>query len=212
MDIRAIMEKLREKRPAFHSEADFQFALAWEIQLMYPDASIRLEYPPVNDPNKYIDIIVWIGNEVYPVELKHLTKLMTATVASELFFLKNHGAQDLGCYDCIKDICRLESFSQNIKGFRKAYAIWLTNDLYYLRPPTNPYVGYYQFSIHEGAVKKGSMSWGNNVGKGTTRGREQPWTLMHSYTINWHDYSKILVDNGIFKYAVIEVPCVDNDF
>ena len=50
MNIAAVMDTLRAKRTVFHSEADFQFALSWEIQLHYPDASVRLEYPPPDDP------------------------------------------------------------------------------------------------------------------------------------------------------------------
>ena len=170
-----------------------------------------MEYPPAYNPNIYIDIVVWLEGEIYPIELKHLTKKMTAAIAGETFYLKNHGAQDLGCYDCIKDIWRLESLSKHIEGYKKGYTVWLTNDLFYLKPPTNPYVGYYQFSIHEGAIKDGIMFWGDKVGQGTTRGREQPWTLLNSYTINWHDYSKLLVNNGIFKYALLEVPGDDKD-
>lgn len=45
LDIEKCMKSLSEKRPIFHSEADFQFALAWEIQKEYPKANVRLEYP-----------------------------------------------------------------------------------------------------------------------------------------------------------------------
>ena len=41
--IRATLAKLAKKRPVFHSEADFQHALAWELQLDDPTAGIRLE-------------------------------------------------------------------------------------------------------------------------------------------------------------------------
>lgn len=45
IDIEQVLKELAKKRPVFHSEADFQHALAWEIQITYPDANIRLEKP-----------------------------------------------------------------------------------------------------------------------------------------------------------------------
>lgn len=45
-DIHAVMGQLAHRRPIFHSEADFQFALAWRIKETLPDYEIRLEYEP----------------------------------------------------------------------------------------------------------------------------------------------------------------------
>jgi hypothetical protein len=39
------VESLRDKRPVFYNEADFQHALAWELQLADPAADLRLEIP-----------------------------------------------------------------------------------------------------------------------------------------------------------------------
>lgn len=47
MDLIFPLSQLRNQRKIFHSEADFQFALAWGIQKYYPEAKIRLEYRPV---------------------------------------------------------------------------------------------------------------------------------------------------------------------
>jgi len=43
MDLNVIVSNLSEKRPIFHSEKDFQFALSWKIQEMYENLKIRLE-------------------------------------------------------------------------------------------------------------------------------------------------------------------------
>jgi hypothetical protein len=40
------LESLRRSRPVFHSEADFQHALAWAIQVSDPLARVRLETRP----------------------------------------------------------------------------------------------------------------------------------------------------------------------
>ena len=205
MELHTVIEALRVKRSVFHSEADFQFALAWEIQLAYPSAEIRLEYPPACDPNKRVDILVWLGGKAYPIELKYKSKKMTALIGDELFCLKNHGAQDLNAYDLIKDICRIESFAKQLEGFSCGYVLWLTNDPYYWREPTSDTVGYAQFSVHHGATKQGLLCWNDSLSAGSIRGRETPLELAGSYPIAWNDYSDVGVSNGLFKYALLEI-------
>ena len=39
-----VLKQLFGKKRLFTSEADFQFALAWEIKTMYPNAKVNLEY------------------------------------------------------------------------------------------------------------------------------------------------------------------------
>lgn len=46
VDIAAALSALAAQRLVFHSERDFQHALAWQIQLNYPEAQIRLEPRP----------------------------------------------------------------------------------------------------------------------------------------------------------------------
>lgn len=205
MDITAILEALRTKRVVFHSEADFQFALAWEIQLRYPSAAVRLEYPPPDDPTKYIDILIRLGDDVYPIELKYKTKLFNVVVGGEPYFLKNHGAQDVGKYDFVKDICRVEAFREHVAGYREGYAIWLTNDPYYWTATKNGDAGYAAFSVHHGAVKNGAMAWGASMNEGSIKGREKPLALSGNYRIDWRDYSRVDAKSGVFMYAVVEV-------
>lgn len=105
MELLHVIESLRKKRLLFHSEADFQFALAWEIQLLYPTAEIRLEYPsPENDSKKYIDILVRDNGFAYPIELKYKTKKLFGVDKGEYYHLKEQSAQDIGSYDCVKDL------------------------------------------------------------------------------------------------------------
>ena len=100
MDINRPLLELKKKRQIFHSEADFQFALAWEIQRCYPDAKVRLEYCPAEiDPSMHIDILVIMDELWYPIELKYKSLKCTKLVEDEIYKLKNHGAQDLGRYD-----------------------------------------------------------------------------------------------------------------
>lgn len=205
MELFPVIELLRQKRPLFHSEADLQFALAWEIQLLYPTADVRIECPTANYPNKYIDILIHNKGFAIPIELKYKTKKLSALVGQEQYNLKNHGAQDLGTYDFVKDICRIESFATHIDSCKYGYVLWLTNDQYYWNAPNNPNAGYAAFSVHHGAKKTGTMSWGSHLSAGTIKGRENELHLRNEYDIVWNDYSDLEVKGGAFKYALMRV-------
>ena len=61
LDIYEIMHQLSIWRPIFHSEADFQFSLAWMIKEQYPNCDIRLEFVPEFNPNLHLDILAKIA-------------------------------------------------------------------------------------------------------------------------------------------------------
>jgi len=129
MNIAAVIASLSRKRKVFHSEADFQFALAWEIHELYPDCHIRLEYTPaVIDSTVRIDICVLLKGELIPIELKYLKKRLHYQDGDEIYKLRENGEQDLSRYDFLKDIQRIEYFKQNISNISRGYAILLTND------------------------------------------------------------------------------------
>ena len=70
------MKSLSGKRRIFHSEADFQFALAWEIKELY-GWEIHLEAPATIDEGTKkekrisIDIVVVDRNNNYPIEMNY---------------------------------------------------------------------------------------------------------------------------------------------
>jgi hypothetical protein len=201
LDLLPVIESLRTKRTVFHSEADLQFALAWHIQRLHPAAEVRLEYPSSLDTNKYIDILVRLDGKAIPIELKYKTKKVSLSVDGESFPLKNHVAHDTGCYDLVKDISRIESMAGTMEGCAYGYVLWVTNDPYYWTGPKSQKAGYVMFSVHEGAVKSGSMRWSEHLGKGTIRGREDALHLRGSYDIRWHEFSDLSVPNGLFKFV-----------
>ena len=160
MELIMAVEALRQKRPVFHSEADFQFALAWEIKTLCPNAEIRLEVPFGKEAKSYIDILVSHQGNVYPIELKYKTRKLSYDLDGESYNLKNHGAGDFGSYDFIKDICRIEELSELLHDFKYGYALWLTNDPYYWNPPRKNNTGAAAFRVFEGSTKSGTLSWG----------------------------------------------------
>ena len=69
MDIDGLMAKLSKRRQIFHSEADFQHALAWEIHLANPDCQVRLEFSPFPDDERAMLLDIWLPTESLAIEL-----------------------------------------------------------------------------------------------------------------------------------------------
>ena len=134
--IEVILKILAEERPIFHSEADFQHALAWKIHEQIPDCEIMLERPYThNDNNRiYLDVFVKCKNTTYAFEMKYRTRKLTAIIGDENYNLRNQGAQNQGRYDFLNDVQRLENLvygHNDILG----YAVFLTNDPLYWKNP-----------------------------------------------------------------------------
>jgi len=205
LDIIKPLNELSKTRKIFHSEADFQFALAWEIHKMYPSAKVRMEYCPAEiDASIHIDILVVIDGNWYPIELKYKSLKCDKVFNDEKFMLKNHGAQDLGRYDYIKDVSRIERLSKGLSNFKKGFAVLLTNDPSYWNNTDSSKTVYFDFRLSERLIESGILKWAVHAGKGTTKGREKPIALEGEYQIQWEQFSKLDSDrSGTFKYLVI---------
>ena len=207
IDITAVLSELALQRQIFHSEADFQHALAWEIQRHLPSAAIRLEFPLVlADQQAYIDIWIRQANAVLALELKCKTRALSVIVGGEKYRLKDQSAQDIARYDFAKDIQRLEqALAEYGQGKGVGYAILLTNDSAYWKLPRNNRTVDVDFRLHVGRVLSGVLGW-RGAGKGTTRGRESPIVLKHRYPIKWHDYSRLNIGGyNRFRYLAVRV-------
>jgi hypothetical protein len=88
------IELLCRSRPVFHSEADFQHALAWTAHLSDPSLRIRLETRSATGAR--LDLLISRPNaaEHLALELKYLTAAWTGDAEDEHFALLNQGAQD----------------------------------------------------------------------------------------------------------------------
>lgn len=195
------MNKLGYERGCFSSEADFQFAFAWELQKLLPDAKIRLEYCPAFDRKMHIDIFVEEDGQIFPIELKYKTKRFQ----NNDYFLKDHSAQDFGRYDYIKDIYRIEKVKSLDKRYKSGYAIMLTNDPSYWELANAQESDDIAFRIHEGQILQGELCWKNAP---SFRGKKErnPLTLIGQYPMHWHKFSTLKGEkNGTFNYLVSEV-------
>ncbi len=204
-----VLNELSEKRPVFHSEADFQHVLAWKIHENHPDLNIRLEKRSILSGKEiYFDILAFKDSKIVAIELKYKTKNLDTIVTSESedFSLKNHGAQDQGRYDFIKDISRLEN-AIGTHYARTGFAIFLTNDKSYWKTPAQDVNTVDKdFRIHEGRIIiNRELSWKEGAAKGTMRGRDAPITLKGEYILNWKDYSNLEGQNGEFRYLLVRV-------
>lgn len=210
-DLHKILTVLSKERPVFHSEADFQHALAWAIHEKCPNLNIRLEKRvELNSKNKYLDIFAFNDKKTVAIEVKYkTTKYKTENLEIEInnekFNLKNQLARDLGRYDFIKDISRLEEALE--KDFCDVgFAIFLTNDENYWKTSKNDETAADKdFRIPEGKTINGKLCWKEGTSKGTMRGREEPITLNGKYDLEWKNYSNLEGKNGQFRYLLIEV-------
>ena len=193
LDIHMVMAELAKTRPIFHSEADFQHALAWQIHEMMRDIQIRLEFNlnPLGQEGVYLDI--WLPCHKLAVELKYKTKpLLALHNSEEVFHLKEQGAQNHGRYDFLKDVERVESAE-------RGFAIILTNEpSYWKEDSVRDGSNHYDFRIHEGRRLSGELKWKNPEDKAAkTGGRQDPITLSGSYNLEWKDYSEVSLIPGI---------------
>lgn len=206
IEIDEVLAALAMHRPLFHSEADFQHAFAWEVHRRLPTASVRLELP-VQVEDKFLHIDVWVVGqaEVLAVELKYKTRRLSVHIGDEQYKLKSQSAQDIGRYDFIKDIQRLEGVATTHNRFT-GFAILLTNDSTYWMKRENHETVDAAFRIHNGQILEGVFDWGVHASEGTKKNREQSLVLQNRYRLNWMDYSRpSLASYGTFRSLAVKV-------
>ena len=211
LDVNALMKDLARKRPVFHSEADFQHALAWHIHEVGLDPRVRLEWPvKLLDSEKRIYVDLYLPNCKVGVELKYVTReLNFKDKGGECFALRSQSAQDTRRYDFLKDIERLEQLSLSERSdVRAGFAILLTNDHLYWRepPPDRKPTNDAEFRLHCSRTIKETMKWSKETGPGTKRGREDPIFLKGSYDLEWREYAQVGDGaNQRFRYLAVQI-------
>ncbi|MFO8133313.1 MAG: hypothetical protein R6U10_05210 [Thermoplasmatota archaeon] len=222
IDVKNILDN--ELHRIFHSEADFQHALSWELHKQYcedTDRQIRLERPkliPVNINSKnrkeinaknqkeriYIDILIRGNHEIIPIELKY----KTAKLKIDEFDLKEHSSHDTSRYDYVKDIERIEKVLSGQNGY--GFAIFLTNDSRYWKKPGQGRTPQdEQFRIHEGQTLQGKLKW--EGAKESTVGKKRCHNieLENTYNLNWRRYTYNNTcknkPNGEFRYLAVKI-------
>lgn len=201
--IQKTVAALSQRRPVFWSEADFQHELAVQLAALDPSLQIRLEWPLPGQGIRAIDILLSKGQQRTAVELKYLTQKYSGLFANEQFELKAQGAQDVRRYDVIKDIQRMEEFCDRFPSAR-AFVLVLSNDPVYWAGPTAG-TNCEAFSLKQGRVLGGQLTWAEKTGAGTMKSREKPLTLANRYQVNWVQYSLLSGKYGEFRSTMFDV-------
>lgn len=200
-----VLHELSRERPIFHSEADFQHAVAWQIHERWPELNMRLERRiDLNDRKNYVDICIHETSNVVIIETKYKTKGANIALHGEDFILKNQLAHLVNRYGFVKDVSRIEECLTTCQeGY--GFAVFLTNDASYWREPRNTDPLDKDFRIHEGRTIRGELSWKEGTSEGTMRGREVPVKLRGQYTLNWEDYSVVEDQGEKFRFLLVRV-------
>jgi hypothetical protein len=203
-ELRNVLSALAKIRPLFHSEADLQHALAWELHSRYVGAHIRLEQQVL--PGIRSDLSFNLGGRVTAIELKYKTSRLNVRIGDEEFRLQNQGAEPPNRYLVVGDLVRVEqliSAGKAIDGF----VVFLTNNSRYWNPALELRGDISAaFRIHEGRQLAGTLAWAAHTARGTMGKHSAPLTLRGEYVAKWSDYSRISDQGpGVFRYLAVEV-------
>ena len=213
-EINELLKKLKAKKIIFESEAQFQFELALQIKEMYPYYDVKLEMTTSirNDGKKqYTDIIVLDKNgDFIAIELKYKTR---KSVYGDIKLL-NHGATDLGRFDYLYDVWRLENlkyrnntayeFNKRLKNCVNGYAIILTNEKNYWsinRQSKDALYKNFCITDKDSIQKNENLSWNQKDGSSCIKGtwRDIQLLFTNGYNFKWNDY---IFD---FKYLITNI-------
>ena len=214
LTIHDLLRGLAEKRPVFHSEKDFQFALAWHIREKVQEP-VRLEWKPFPREQMYVDL--WVPGLGVAIELKYSTRKLqyiTPTAHRDLpcesFSLADGNAPNLGRYDFLKDVMRLERIVLDRPDAARAIAILLTNEpLYWKRSNKNTFDKAFHLYERRGLPRRpNQMRWKHKARPG--KERQCPIVLTGSYPpLRWRDYGTVEEpaneDYRSFRYLTVEV-------
>lgn len=201
--LRAELTSLALRRPLFHSEADFQHEVAWQLQSTGLADKVRLELPVhTKEGVMNLDLLAVRDGLRVAIELKYWKRAMEHTQNGEVFTLKNQGAHDISRYDFWKDVWRLETMLDDDKA-DLGIAVTLTNDPGYWRPGRGGTIDA-AFRLHpERPSVTGQLNWTAKAGAGTTKGRPD-LQLRDAYRLAWSDYSRPHPDHA-FRYLMLPV-------
>ena len=202
IDINATIGRLSTRRPIFHSEADFQHELAWEIHIANPVLKLRLEQPFPGRASGAIDLVISDGVHSHGLELKYLTRQFHTVHDGEEFNLKQHDAQDLRRYDICRDIERMEDFATRTGCTASVIAI--SNDRNFWQGRKRSGTIAEAFEVSDGRIVNGNLRWAPHTGAGTMKGRMNPISICGSHSCTWRGYSD-LGDNGQFQFLHVQI-------
>lgn len=213
VDLGDVLRSLASERPIFHSEADFQFALAWEIKQQNQAFEIRLESRPkewaamVDDTGKKrprLDLEVRAEGHTTALELKYLKRKIPPIEFNGEYFEHLIGVRDQSRFDVVKDISRIEKYVGAIPASNGAVVVLSTDPAFWKVPDAKGTTSAdVEFCIHDGRELSGQLRWGPTAGPGTRKGHEGPIVLRGRYTLRWQEFKNEPMEHRVL---VVEVP------
>lgn len=197
----------------FHSEADFQHELAWQLHHEYEEAKFRLErrvelsQVPSHLEEFYVDLWIEFNQQQIPVELKYKTSELTGKMGEEKVRLRSHGAHPPNRFDIVADVERVEAVVDSLDS-PQGYVVVLTNDPAYWQEPTQDVIDA-DFRLHD--ELSGRLTWSDDASQQTkTQKRDRAIELRNDYNLDWKPYSynrpkRCRGEDKVFRYLLIEV-------
>ena len=211
-NLETILKNMAESRPVFHNEQDFQFEYAWRIRTEFPEWKIRFERPFEYSKTERRRIDLWLEGDgvTYAIELKYKHRDLICTINNEYFYLKDDGAADIGRYDFVSDIARMEEVKKKSSDVR-TFAIIITNMSGFWNPPKKIPGVASDFAVYDGNI------FGNQICE--WRSPNDPKSsipIQGEYELHWEKYSTlntnedlrasgIPMTGGDFRYLFIEI-------
>jgi hypothetical protein len=195
-----VIDRLREDRPVFHSEADLQHSFARALWELAPEIQSRLEvrqHAPDATGREYLDLLCIGPSARTAIEFKYFTAQWTGTASPvpEQYALKSHENDDVARHRFVSDIARLERFGN--RPDQNGLALLITNAVGLWTPSKRDGTRDRDFRIHEGRTLAGELLWGGGDYPRNTR------TLRGSYSLNWQPYSLQAEPRGEFRYLAV---------
>lgn len=207
-EIEEIIQKFGENGNLFLCERQFQFDLAQEISKNFNNCVVHLEFPsekPCCGRLAFYDIVLEEENQYFVIELKYKTKSADIFYKNIKYSLKNQSAQDLGRFDFLKDISRIEQWNQfnPNRTFAGGVAVILTNDSSYWKK-TGENCNYEAFALKDKTtIVAGKKQWSSENLNYDGHDRKNGLNLLNDYDIKWVNYYKD--ENNEFRYLLEEI-------
>lgn len=208
-----LIEELAPVRPVFHSEADFQHALA--LSLGNAGFDVRLEKPldaKINGEPARCELDLLVSAErqsATAIELKYFRKAWSGTIDRESFRLVDTWGTNLSRFDCWADFQRVQAIVD--AGYAEVgYAVALTNasDAWSVDTSLGDTFAKH-FSINDGRrFESGQeLRWHKNPTANSVSSKRlahSPIVVPNDGVCEWRSYRRLPGKHGEFRFLIME--------